>query len=656
MKRKLIKYLFIGLTVLTFAGCGLSTDESQESGEDVIEEDEDVEDEDEGDDDDEDEEVPEEKTSESKLILSRDTTSDIFYVVDENGENIDRFTRKDLAENIAASDSKLYRVNTEEQYAQSALACEGDGFFFFKDSIYSDETGEYVYLVYAVSTDDHKLYPIWEDRENHYIEACDYYDGCLYVDYSLGYDYDSDKTLGVKEVCYEYDPSSDSFKEKESEYASVIDEINSKGIRIHGSRCAGWDNVDCYTRDFKECGYILANTGSGYAVINEKGISLDIEGTENVYISFYAPGYLFYNDSNYDTNRANVYVYDIAAGSAKTIASDVESTVFLGRDGSKMYYLNGSYEEYGIAHNRIYAYDTENGENKLVYEAKSVPGVSLAYPGAEGFRVCNDRIYMVGFEDGDLKWFSADVSGGKAEFEDIYCLDRHVDLFDYGTVEYASYSYACPKCGTILNQRYAECFVLDDKYSENADIINQYMHENLEAFVEDNFLDSSDYYETECADHQANPQWYRVTADWTVSKVEIIDDKYLTVNMGGYWYGGGAHGYPSRNQYLFDLETGEELSIEDFYTGSEKDFKTLVAEKTRDYYRSHDYYENPFYTDDEDIIYSDAYENVFLDDGNIEYLYNGIIYYYPPYLMGPYAAGYIDIFIPYSELLGRASL
>ena len=657
MKRNLIKYLFIGLTVLTLTGCGSIVDDSLADRDEYdVEEDDDDEDEDDEEKEDEDEEVTEEKTSESKLILSRDMTSDIFYVVDESGENIDQITRKDLAENISASDSKLYRVDAQEQYLQSALACEGDGFFFFKDSNYYDETGEYIYLVYAVSADDHKLYPIWEDRDNHYIEACDYYDGCLYVDYNLGYDYDTDRTLGVKEVCYEYDPSSDSFKEKESEYASVIEEINSKGIRILGSRCAGWDNVDSYTRDFKECGYVLANTGEGYAVINEKGISLDIPGTENVYISFYAPGYIFYDDSNYDGNRATVYVYDINAGNEKAIASDVESTVFLGRDGSKMYYLTGSYEEYGITHNRIYAYNTENGENNLVYETKSVPGVGLAYPGAEGFKVSNDRIYMVDFEDGDLKWFSADVSDGKAEFKDIYCLEQHVDLFDYGTVTYASYSHACPNCGTLLDLRYAECFVLDDKYSDHADTINAYMYENMITFVDDNTLEAEGYIGSECADHQANPTWYRVTDDWTVSGVGIIDDKYLTVNMGGYWYGGGAHGYPSRNQYLFDLETGEEKSIGDFYTGTEKQFKELVAEKTRDYYLSLDPNSNPFYTDDEDIIYSDAYENVYLEDGNIEYLEDGIIYYYPPYLMGPYAAGYIDIFIPYSELLGRASL
>ena len=258
MKRKLIQYLFIGLTLLTFAGCGLPTGEVQEPDEEIVE----TEDEDEDKDDDEDDEVTVEKTSESKLLLSRDTTSNIFYVVDESGENFEQVTRKDLAENISAADSELYKVNAQEQYYQSALACEGDGFFFFRDSVYFEESSEYIYIVYAVSEDDHKLYPIWEDRENHYIEACDYYDGRLYVDFNLGYDYDTNVSYGVKEVCYEYDPSSDSFVEKESEYASVIEDINSKGVRIIGSRCAGWDNVDCYTRDFKEFGYVLGSAGN----------------------------------------------------------------------------------------------------------------------------------------------------------------------------------------------------------------------------------------------------------------------------------------------------------------------------------------------------------------------------------------------------------
>ena len=656
MKRKFIQYLFIGLAALTFAGCGNTADTASDD-EEIIEdaddededEDEDDEDEDEGDD------RPEEEASASNVILSRDATSNVIFVIDPDG-NVSEISRKDLAENISASDRDVYRVSAEEQYLQSALAGEGDGFYFFKDANYSEKTGEYVYLVYAVSEDDHKLYPIWEDSDSHYIETCEYYDGCLYVDFNLGYDYDNDQTLGVEELCFEYDEKSDSFKEKDTEYASVLEAARSKNMRLIGSRSGGWDYPDCYTRSLREYGYILGNTDDGYAIINEKGVIQLLSGIEDAYISFYDKDHLFYAVSDYGSNLSSVYVYDITDGNIKTLASDVEGTTFLGKDGGKIYYLTGSYEEYGIAHEHIYEYDFESGDNKLLYEAKSIPGVSLAYPGAEGFTVADGKIYIIDFEDGDLKWVYADVSDGKADFKDLYCFVEHVDIFDYGTVEYASYSYACPDCGTVLNQRYAECFVLDDKYSDNADIINEYMHTNMETFVNDNFLESDSYYDSSCEDHQPNPTWYRVTDDWNVSGVAFIGDKYLTVNMGGYWYGGGAHGYPSRNQYLFDLETGEEMSIADFYSGKEKDFKTLVADKTIEYYRSLNEDMNPFYTADEDTIYSDAYENAFLDDGNIEYTEDGIYYFYPPYIMGPYAAGYIDIFIPYDELLGRDSL
>ena len=655
MKRKLIQYLFIGLAALTFAGCGNIADVLPDEGETVIEEDDEDDDEEVDEEDDEEDEKPDEKSSDANVLLSRDATSNIFFVVDPDG-NVSEINRRDLAENISASDKDLYRVSAEEQYLQSGIVCEADGFFFFKDSNYSEATGGYIYLVYAVSEHDHKLYPIWEDTESHYIETCDYYDGRLYIDYNLGYDYDEGRTLGVEEVCFEYDPKSDSFAEKETEYGSVLETAASKNMRLIGSRSGGWDNPDSYTRSFKEYGYVLGSTDDGYAVINEKGVIKLIDGTEDVYISFYGTDHLFYAESDYGTNLSTVYVYDIADGSAKSIASDVESTTFLGKDGSKMYYLTGSYEEYGISHNRIYEYDIESGDNTLLYEAKSIPGVSQVYPGAEGFTVADGKIYIIDFEDGDLKWVYADVSDGKADFKDLYCFVERVDIFDYGTVEYASYSYACPDCGTVLNQRYAECFVLDDKYSDCADIINEYMRTNMETFVNDNFLESDSYYNSACEDHRENPTWYRVTDDWTVAGVNFIGDKYLTVDMGGYWYGGGAHGYPSRNQYLFDLETGEELSITDFYSGKEKDFKTLVADKTKEYYLSLDENMNPFYTSDEETIYSDAYENAFLDDGNIDYTEDGIIYYYPPYIMGPYAAGYIDIFISYEELLGRDSL
>ena len=452
MKRKLIQYLFIGLTFLTLAGCGMSGNTTSDPDEEVVEEDDDDEDEDEDDEDDEDDEKPEAVAAVSNVLLTRDRTSDVFLVVDPEG-NITDVERTELSVNMSDSERERYRVSGEEQYLQSALACEGDGFYFFYDSNYSEKTGGYIYLVYAISEKDHKLYPIWEDNDSHYIETVDYYDGRLYVDYNLGYDYDLNKTLGVEEVCFEYDAKSDSFVEKETEFGSVLEDACSKNIRLIGSRSGGWDTPDCYTRSLKEYGYVLGSTDDGYAAVNEKGVVRLIEGTQDVYISFYGTGNLFYAESDYGTNLSTVYVYDIEDGSSKAIASDVEGTTFLGKDGNKMYYLTSGFEEYGITHNYIYEYDTEAGNSTLLYEAKSVPGVSLAYPGAEGFTVADGKIYIIDFKDGDLKWFCDDVSDGKADFKDLGFTVERVDIFDHGTVEYASSSYACPDCGTVLNQR-----------------------------------------------------------------------------------------------------------------------------------------------------------------------------------------------------------
>ena len=56
---------------------------------------------------------------------------------------------------------------------------------------------------------------------------------------------------------------------------------------------------------------------------------------------------------------------------------------------------------------------------------------------------------------------------------------------------------------------------------------------------------------------------YPLSYDNELSRVEVLGADYLTVDYSGYEYTGGAHGYPYRSHYLFDLTTGEEKTLAD---------------------------------------------------------------------------------------------
>ena len=162
--------------------------------------------------------------------------------------------------------------------------------------------------------------------------------------------------------------------------------------------------------------------------------------------------------------------------------------------------------------------------------------------------------------------------------------------------------------------------------------------------------------EGSCEDHLENPSIWCETVENEVTGVKELGNHYLAVEYSGYWYGGGAHGYPSIEQYLFDLETGKQLTLKDFYMGSEESFKELVAQKTKEDFLSYEEGYSPYFSDNASAVYNDAYKYASIE-GMLTWFYeDGIEVIYPPYDMGPYASGFISVFISYEELLGRSGL
>lgn len=657
MKRKIVRLMLVGLTAAALTGCGLFSGHHSD-GDDVIEvsDDEDNEDSDDDADDDKDDddtsgEEQETASADGSYTLARTPQSDSIMYYDPSEDKLYQIDRKELAGEVSNPDPEIYRIYDEEEYYKSTLIGAGDGFLFFRDNVSPDSNGDSTSIVYAIGVEDKKIYDIWKNTGNGYLSGCEYYNGTLYIDYIIGYD-ENYKSLGDNVVGFRYDKKSDSFEEADLDEGlmTIINTANDKDAHIR--RSGNFSNAHVYD----ECGYLPAYMDGGLVLINSSGTTLKVPGFEDAYDAYYDPFHIFTVLMNYETGVGKACVYDIRSGEVTEVSDERGANILLGKNGFKYYYSVSDSEEYGIGHNYIYEYDAETGKTRSLYDVKSEPGSSIA-PGVEGFTLTETYIYYVGFEKGNIFWMPVvieDPSSPCCKYELGY-----ETLFDYGTIDYISTTINCPDCGTDLLDIYSEYLILDDSISEHTDQINEYLYQKATDFqdYESEGLDDLGY-GSSCEDHEDHPAWYRITDDYYVSSVNEICGHYLTVDMTGYWYGGGAHGYPYRGQFLFDLDTGEAKTLSDFYTGTEDDFKRLIAEKTKEDFLSYDMddYGSPYFAADADSAYEQALGYISLDSGNYEFTDDGIYYYYPPYDMGPYASGFIDIFVSYDELLGTNSL
>jgi hypothetical protein len=640
MFKKISTIILIGLTIATLTGCNKNAEVPAESvtqdvAESVSKE----------------ETVSEEANELNEIFyLTQYDTASLIYTIDADGNLIDTVDRQEISDNIPESEREIYRVFDEDSFSGCLLSSAGGRFLFFNDRVNTLGDGTYNYTVYAVGIDDHNIYPIWQGTSGEYVNSVDCYDGELVIDISYGYD--SEKYPGMTEKSFIYDAETNSFVEKENDMEAILERARIEKLNIFGSRFRGPYNPFSLKRTMDECKFIIGTQDDGLSLIDESGIIKKLPGTSDVYMAYYSPDVLLYSRIDMEDGTTKAFVYDLQSETEKAITGPAASFSFLGREDDTFYYYIQGKDQQGVTCNSIYRYDAVKDTNTLLYEKENIPGVSIG-PGVEGFKIYDGNIYMIDLEGSELKWFRGDATGDGISFSDTGLKVSEVEILKYGQVSYTASTHACPDCGTVLSDKYAEYFILDSGLSGYADKINAYLKEQAENIVNADLESGEDYYGTTCDEHSIHPAWYCITDEWSVTDVSFIRDNCMTVQMAGYWYGGGAHGYPERNQYLFDLTTGEVLTIRDFFEGTEEEFKALIAAKTREdyeHYLESNPDEMPYFASDEDTVYNDAYEYTSLDSGCIEFLQDGIIYYYPPYDMGPYAAGYIEIFVPYEEL------
>ena len=120
-----------------------------------------------------------------------------------------------------------------------------------------------------------------------------------------------------------------------------------------------------------------------------------------------------------------------------------------------------------------------------------------------------------------------------------------------------------------------------------------------------------------------------------------FDSHYISFILDEYEYMGGAHGMPYWVPFTFDLETGEKLLILDIINNSEEELKEIV---TRYFEEMINQAPENFWQNAVEAVYeSTNYESQF-------YLAEeGIVFYYEPYALACYAAGFQQVTIPYEE-------
>lgn len=577
------------------------------------------------------------------VALLQDFTFGTYYALDGNGNLVAEYHWDEV--------SKKLKDAGQPDLTYASIYAAGDGMLFTYR--YEVENDVWNYYAYAIDPEKNQVVKLLCADEGWWFDGMDYYDGKVYL---------TAVTDGYlrKEYVFAKDPNSFSFTQEAGKYDSVIKDMDGFYVTCYSANLGRTYGNCSLTRTLDEVGYVFGESDGRYFLLKKDGYDQKINAELSRYLS--VVGYdqkaiLYFTED--ENGLYGLYCLNPQTSETVAIYPDNDRNTYLGYADGKVYYSEYS-EGYVCRTNKVLSVDVETKKSTLLYEKSTVPGATEITPGTYLFRMVGKDIYFVDLIGDKVEWVRAKLDGDSVRMENTGMVVGEKTAFRYGTIIYEEYEYKCPNCGIMLEEYYGEAFQLDASYSKMADKINKTLKDDLTSTIK-NYKEYEGKIEVNdeiCKEHLEMPSIYCESLDDDVSGVRIINDRYLAVDCSGYWYGGGAHGMPFTSQYLFDLTTGERMYLKDFYPGTEKDFKNLAANKTREDFLSYgdDEYGTPYFAQDARSVFNEAYEDASIEGSHVEFSEKGIYLIYDPYQMGPYASGFIQIFISYEELLGRPNL
>ena len=564
--------------------------------------------------------------------------ADTIYTVDDKGN------KKGVISLSVVNDAIKKLIDSKEDITGYMIkAVSGDIVFVYRNP-YDEESS----AVYAVDTKTGEASLLLDTQYN--VSYVDAYKGKVYIGVSK-YRSGDDDTMDFEEYVVSEKEDGSGFDIEENIYDNLEPYYPQYSfVETHAN--INYDSFDyCHGFSLKRvmdnCGFVVVHKAGdltgGYSVIDADGNQTDLDvlhSAGRVNVLAYDKDWMIYVLTSEDGREKEYNLYNFAKETSTPI--DIENVGYVEMYSGGCHFVSNS-EEFGSNAFDVCDYDFNSGNMKKIFSKENFP---LSERNTAFACIFGENLFYQKTADDGLKWYRKDLSADDGEGQDMDCVIKKTNVYSYGKITFDTVTQKCPKCGIPLYKNYDEIFALDSKYSDHADEINTFFVNQFQRKADDT-LEESAIGDTTCEEHQEYPEQYCETVESYVEDVNILNDRYLAVDYSSYWYGGGAHGMPGKDQYIFDLQTGKQMTTRDFYSGSEEDFKRLVAEKTKeDYLKTQDEYK--YFAENADEAYNTAYEYARLD-ATVFFKEDRVIYSFMPYDMGPFSSGFIDIELPISE-------
>ena len=288
----------------------------------------------------------------------------------------------------------------------------------------------------------------------------------------------------------------------------------------------------------------------------------------------------------------------------------------------------------------------ETGDRSVIFEQEQMVGVGAEFSiYLSDIVVKNGYLYYAGAEDYQLYMMRRSLANPSEE-EKLGEAFYDSGIGEVGTIQsYYERTYSRTMPDVLLTETDLEWLQVDEKFA-GADKINRYLEEEQNKNIE--YENGNVEWMEEMIEEYGEDGISHSSYSSTLSEIAYFDGRYVSFCQQEYDYQGGAHGMPLWIGLTFDLETGERLSLPDVIANSEEELNSIVTEYFAEYING-----NPeeFWEDALDIVRD---ESCFESDFYLTE--DGIKFYFHPYALSSYAAGFPEVTIPYDEFEMKISL